>query len=73
MESGITCARVTDVGLISHTENPGYGICGAADSPMLGSNPWSVLALAVQQARHIRPCVGVAVPGLRLALLRRPG
>jgi len=52
---------------VAHAENLGYAYCWATDSPMLRSNPWSVLALAAQQTRTIRLGVGVAVPGLRVA------
>ena len=67
MQFGISCAKIDEIGLVTHAENLGYDFCWATDSPMIRSNPWAVLALAAQATRSIRLGTGVAVPGLRLA------
>jgi len=67
MEFGISCSKVSEVGLISHAENLGYAFCWATDSPMLRSHPFTVLALAARETQRIRLGTGVAVPGLRVA------
>lgn len=67
MEFGISCAKIDEIGFVTHAENLGYDFCWATDSQMIRSNPWAVLALAAQQTRTIRLGTGVVVPGLRLA------
>ncbi|MBL6952867.1 MAG: LLM class flavin-dependent oxidoreductase [Alphaproteobacteria bacterium] len=67
MEFGISCAKIDEIGFVTHAENLGYDFCWVTDSQMIRSNPWAVLALIAQQTRTIRIGTGVAVPGLRLA------
>lgn len=67
MDFGISASKIDEIGLITHAENLGYAFCWVADTPMIRSNPWAVLALAAQQTRTIRLGTGVAVAGLRLA------
>lgn len=67
MEFGISCAKIDEIGFVTHAENLGYDFCWVTDSQMIRSNPWAVLALAAQATRSIRLGTGVAVPGLRLA------
>jgi len=67
MEFGISCAKIDEVGFVTHAENLGYDFCWVTDSQMIRSNPWAVLALIAQATRTIRIGTGVAVPGLRLA------
>ena len=67
MEFDISCAKIDEVGFVTHAENLGYNFCWVTDSQMIRSNPWAVLALIAQQTRTIRIGTGVAVPGLRLA------
>ncbi|MDP7547804.1 MAG: LLM class flavin-dependent oxidoreductase, partial [Alphaproteobacteria bacterium] len=67
MEFGVSCAKIDEVGFVTHAENLGYDFCWVTDSQMIRSNPWAVLALIAQATRTIRIGTGVAVPGLRLA------
>jgi alkanesulfonate monooxygenase SsuD/methylene tetrahydromethanopterin reductase-like flavin-dependent oxidoreductase (luciferase family) len=67
MDFGISASKIDDIGFITHAENLGYRFCWVADTQMIRSNPWAVLALAAQQTRSIRLGTGVAVAGLRLA------
>jgi 5,10-methylenetetrahydromethanopterin reductase len=67
MEVGITTSKIDEIGLITHAENLGYSFCWVADTQMIRSNPWAVLALAAQQTQSMRLGTGVAVAGLRLA------
>jgi alkanesulfonate monooxygenase SsuD/methylene tetrahydromethanopterin reductase-like flavin-dependent oxidoreductase (luciferase family) len=67
MEFGVSASKIDEIGFITHAENLGYRFCWVADTQMIRSNPWAVLALAAQQTRTIRLGTGVAVAGLRLA------
>ena len=67
MKFGITCSKIDEIGLITHSENLGYDFCWITDSQMIRSDPWATLALAAQQTRTIRIGTGVAAAGLRLA------
>ncbi|MEM7249926.1 MAG: LLM class flavin-dependent oxidoreductase [Pseudomonadota bacterium] len=67
MEFGISCSRLADIDLVTSAEQWGYDFCWATDSPLLRSNPWTILSLAAERTRRIRLGMGVAVPGLRLA------
>jgi 5,10-methylenetetrahydromethanopterin reductase len=67
MDFGITCSKIDEIGFVTHAENLGYSFCWVADTQMIRSNPWAVLALAAQQTQSIRLGTGVAVAGLRLA------
>jgi alkanesulfonate monooxygenase SsuD/methylene tetrahydromethanopterin reductase-like flavin-dependent oxidoreductase (luciferase family) len=67
MDFGVSASKIDEIGFITHAENLGYSFCWVADTQMIRSNPWAVLALAAQQTRTIRLGTGVAVAGLRLA------
>jgi alkanesulfonate monooxygenase SsuD/methylene tetrahydromethanopterin reductase-like flavin-dependent oxidoreductase (luciferase family) len=67
MDFGISCSKIDEIGFVTHAENLGYSFCWVADTQMIRSNPWAVLALAAQQTQTIRLGTGVAVAGLRLA------
>ena len=54
MQFGIVCDRIADLDLVGDAEAMGYDFCWAFDTPMLRSNPFSVLALIAQQTRTIR-------------------
>lgn len=65
MQFGMTCAHVGEIDMVADAERLGYDYCWATDSPLLRSNPWSVLALAARETHSIRLGTGVVVPGLR--------
>jgi alkanesulfonate monooxygenase SsuD/methylene tetrahydromethanopterin reductase-like flavin-dependent oxidoreductase (luciferase family) len=68
MDFGICVAsKIDDVGYISHAENLGYSHAWVADSQMIWSDCYAVLALAAQQTRKIKLGTGVSVAGTRLA------
>jgi alkanesulfonate monooxygenase SsuD/methylene tetrahydromethanopterin reductase-like flavin-dependent oxidoreductase (luciferase family) len=67
MDFGVSASKIDDIGFITRAESLGYSFCWVADTQMIRSNPWTVLALASQQTRSIRLGTGVAVAGLRLA------
>ena len=67
MDFGVSASKIDDIGFITLAESLGYSFCWVADTQMIRSNPWAVLALATQQTRSIRLGTGVAVAGLRLA------
>ena len=67
MDFGVSSAKIDEIGYITHAENLGYAFCWVADTQMIRSNPWAVLALAAQQTRRIRLGTGLAIGGLRLA------
>ena len=67
MDFGVSASKIDDIGFITRAESLGYSFCWVADTQMIRSNPWAVLALATQQTRSIRLGTGVAVAGLRLA------
>ena len=56
-----------------YVENLDCIFCWVADTQMIRSTPWAVLALAAQQTRIIRLGTDVAVVGLRLALVTANG
>ena len=66
MEFGISLSKIDEVGIAKHAENIGYDFCWVTDSPLIRSNPWSVLTMIAQQTQRLRMGTGVAVPGLRL-------
>lgn len=68
MDFGVCVAsKIDEVGYISHAENLGYSHAWVADSQMIWSDCYAVLALAAQQTRAIKLGTGVAVAGTRLA------
>ena len=67
MDFGICIAKIDEVGIIAHAENLGYSHAWVADSQMIWSDCYAVLALAAQQTRTIRLGTGVSVVGTRIA------
>ncbi len=68
MDFGVcVAAKIDDVGYITHAENLGYTHAWVADSQMIWSDCYAVLALAAQQTRRMKLGTGVAVAGTRLA------
>ena len=68
MDIGVCVAsKIDDVGYITHAENLGYSHAWVADSQMIWSDCYAVLALAAQQTRTIKLGTGVAIAGTRLA------
>lgn len=68
MEFGVCVAsKVDEIGYITHAENLGYSHAWIADSQMIWSDCYAVLALAAQQTRHIKLGTGVAIAGTRIA------
>ncbi len=67
MEFGICAAKIDEVGVVVQAENLGYSHAWIADSQMIWSDCYAVLALAAQQTRTIRLGTGVAVAGTRIA------
>ena len=68
MDFGICVAsKIDEIGYITHAENLGYSHAWVADSQMIWSDCYAVLALAAQQTRTIKLGPGVAVAGTRLA------
>jgi 5,10-methylenetetrahydromethanopterin reductase len=68
MDFGICVAsKIDEIGYITHAENLGYSHAWVADSQMIWSDCYAVLALAAQQTRTIKLGTGVAVAGTRLA------
>jgi len=68
MDFGICVAsKIDDVGYITHAENLGYSHAWVADSQMIWSDCYAVLALAAQQTRKINIGTGVSVAGTRIA------
>ena len=59
--------KIDEVGLIAHVENLGYSHAWIADTHMMWSDCYAVLALAAQQTRSIHIGTGVAVAGTRIA------
>ena len=68
MDFGICVAsKIDEIGYIAHAENLGYSHAWVADSQMIWSDCYAVLALAAQQTRKIKLGTGVSVAGTRLA------
>lgn len=68
MDFGIcVAAKIDDVGYITHAENLGYSHAWVADSQMIWSDCYAVLALAAQQTRTMNLGTGVSVAGTRIA------
>lgn len=68
MDFGICVAsKIDDVGYIARAENLGYSHAWVADSQMIWSDCYAVLALAAQQTRTIQIGTGVSVAGTRIA------
>jgi alkanesulfonate monooxygenase SsuD/methylene tetrahydromethanopterin reductase-like flavin-dependent oxidoreductase (luciferase family) len=68
MDIGVCVAsKIDDVGYIAHAENLGYSHAWVADSQMIWSDCYAVLALAAQRTRTIRLGTGVAIAGTRTA------
>lgn len=68
MDFGVcVAAKVDDVGYVAHAERLGYSHAWVADSQMIWSDCYAVLALAAQQTTTIKLGTGVAVAGTRLA------
>ena len=68
MKFGVTVApRVSDWRLFVDLEEMGYDAAWAADSQMLYSDAYAVLALAAANTSRIRLGTGVSVAGVRLA------
>ena len=60
-------ANVDEVGFFSHAERLGYDSVWVADSQMLYSDCYAVLALAARETRRIRIGPGTAICGTRIA------
>ncbi len=58
---------VTDIGFFSHIERLGYSSAWVADSQMLFSDCYAVLALAARETKHLRLGPGTAICGTRIA------
>lgn len=68
MDFGIcVAAKIDEIGYITHAENLGYSHAWVADSQMIWSDCYAVLALAAQQTRRIKLGTGVSVAGTRIA------
>ncbi len=68
MDFGVCVAsKIDDVGYIRFAENLGYSHAWVADSQMIWSDCYAVLALAAQQTERIRLGTGVSVAGPRSA------
>ncbi|MBM4256786.1 MAG: LLM class flavin-dependent oxidoreductase [Deltaproteobacteria bacterium] len=68
MDFGICVpSKIDDVGYIARAENLGYSHAWVADSQMIWSDCYAVLALAAQQTRTIKIGTGVSVAGTRIA------
>src|SRR6188508_3180975 len=68
MKFGVTVApNVSDWKLFVDLEAMGYDCAWAADSQMLYSDAYAVLALAAANTTRIKLGTGVAIPGTRLA------
>lgn len=65
MDFGICVAAKVDY--ITHAENLGYFHAWVADSQMIWSDCYAVLALAAEQTRRIKLGTGVSVSGTRIA------
>src|SRR6202795_2395178 len=59
-------ADIDEIGFYSHIESLGYDSAWVADSQMLYSDCYAVLALAAQQTRRLRLGPGVAICGTRI-------
>ncbi len=68
MDFGICVAsKIDEVEYITRAENLGYSHAWVADSQMIWSDCYAVLALAAQQTRKIKLGTGVSIAGTRLA------
>jgi alkanesulfonate monooxygenase SsuD/methylene tetrahydromethanopterin reductase-like flavin-dependent oxidoreductase (luciferase family) len=68
MDFGIcVAAKIDDVGYIARAEQLGYRRAWVADSQMIWSDCYAVLALAARQTRTIHLGTGVAIVGTRAA------
>jgi alkanesulfonate monooxygenase SsuD/methylene tetrahydromethanopterin reductase-like flavin-dependent oxidoreductase (luciferase family) len=59
-------ANVSEIGFYRHIESLGYGSAWVADSQMLFSDCYAVLALAAQQTAKLRLGPGTAICGTRI-------
>jgi 5,10-methylenetetrahydromethanopterin reductase len=59
-------ADVTEIGFFSHVEALGYSSVWVADSQMLFSDCYAVLALAARQTTRLRIGPGTAICGTRI-------
>src|SRR6266436_6259853 len=60
-------ADVDEIGFFSHAESLGYDAVWVADSQMLFSDCYAVLALAARQTSRLRIGPGTAICGTRIA------
>ena len=68
MDFGICIvSKIDDVGYLARAENLGYSHAWVADSQMIWSDCYAVLALAARQTRTIKIGTGVSVAGTRIA------
>jgi 5,10-methylenetetrahydromethanopterin reductase len=68
MDFGVCVAtKIDDIGYIRFAENLGYSHAWIADSQMIWSDCYAVLALAAQQTEKIQLGTGVSVAGTRAA------
>ncbi len=68
MEFGVCITtKIDEIGYITHAENLGYSHAWVADSQMIWSDCYAVLALAAQQTRTIKLGTGVSIAGTRIA------
>jgi len=67
MKFGFTVmADIDEIGFFSHAESLGYDSVWVADSQMLFSDCYAVLALAAQQTKRLRIGPGTAICGTRI-------
>ncbi len=68
MDFGICVAsKIDDIGYIERAESLGYSHAWVADSQMIWSDCYAVLALAAERTNRIRLGTGVAITGTRIA------
>ncbi len=68
MDFGICVAsKIDDIGYIERAEALGYSHAWIADSQMIWSDCYAVLALAAERTSRIRLGTGVAITGTRIA------
>ena len=59
--------KIDDYGVVAHAESLGYDSAWLADSQMIWSDCYAVLALAAKETSRIRLGTGVAIAGTRIA------
>jgi alkanesulfonate monooxygenase SsuD/methylene tetrahydromethanopterin reductase-like flavin-dependent oxidoreductase (luciferase family) len=59
-------ANIDEIDFFPHAENPGYAAVWVADSQLLFSDYYAVLALAAARTKRLRLGPGTAICGTRL-------